>query len=100
MVKHIILWKLKEELSADEALKVKADIKRELEALVGKVPGLIKMYIRTEGLESSAADIMMDSELVDEEALKAYQKHPEHVKAADTFVRPNVAVRLSMDYEA
>lgn len=99
MVKHIILWKLKEELSTEQKEAVKADIKKNLEALVGVVPGLTKMNIRTEFLESSSADIMMDSELESEEALKAYQTNPSHVHVADTYVRPNAKVRLSMDYE-
>ena len=33
MVKHIILWQLKDELSADDKIKVKADIKAGLEGL-------------------------------------------------------------------
>lgn len=78
---------------------VKTDIKKNLEALVGVVPGLTKMNIRTEFLASSSADIMMDSELESNEALKGYQTHPSHVHVADTYVRPNVSVRLSMDYE-
>lgn len=39
MVKHIILWQLKEELSAEEKANIKKEIKSGLEALVGKNPG-------------------------------------------------------------
>ena len=99
MVKHIILWKLNDELSTEQKKAVKTDIKKNLEALVGVVPGLTKMNIRTEFLDSSSADIMMDSELESNEALKGYQTHPSHVHVADTYVRPNVSVRLRMDYE-
>ncbi len=42
---------------------------------------------------------MLDSELENEDALKAYQVHPEHVKAADTYVRPYTETRMCMDYE-
>ena len=38
MVRHVILWKLNEELSAEEKQTVKAGIKAGLEGLVGKVP--------------------------------------------------------------
>ncbi len=38
MVKHVILWQLKDEYSADEKAAIKADIKAGLEGLVGKVP--------------------------------------------------------------
>ena len=99
MVKHIILWQLKEELKGEEKEQVKNNMKANLEALVGKVPGLISMQIVIDGLESSNADVMLDSTLEDEAALKGYAVHPEHVAAADTYVRPFTAVRTCMDYE-
>ncbi len=99
MVKHIILWQLKEELQGEEKEQVKNNMKAHLEALVGKVPGLISMQIVIDGLESSNADVMLDSTLEDEAALKGYAVHPEHVAAADTYVRPFTAVRTCMDYE-
>ena len=74
-------------------------MKAYLEALVGKVPGLISMQIVIDGLESSNADVMLDSTLEDEAALKGYVVHPEHVAVADTYVRPFTAVRTCMDYE-
>ena len=99
MVKHIILWQLKEELKGEEKEQVKNNMKAHLEALVGKVPGLISMQIVIDGLESSNADVMLDSTLEDETALKGYAVHPEHVAVADTYVRPFTAVRTCMDYE-
>ncbi len=99
MVKHIILWQLKEELKGEEKEQVKNNMKAHLEALVGKVPGLISMQIVINGLESSNADVMLDSTLEDEAALKGYAVHPEHVAVADTYVRPFTAVRTCMDYE-
>lgn len=99
MVKHIILWTLKDELSAKEKETVKANAKRELEALVGKVEGLTQLTIHTNGLESSNADMMLDSTLEDQNALKAYQVHPAHVSAANEYVRPFTAQRLCFDFE-
>lgn len=96
MVKHIILWKLKAEHNTPE---VKGAMKENLEALVGKVPGLLEMKIQIEKLQSSNADIMLYSVLESEEALKGYAVHPEHVKAADTFVRPFTESRLCLDFE-
>ena len=40
MVKHIILWQLKDELSAAEKAEIKANIKTGLEGLAGQIPGL------------------------------------------------------------
>ena len=45
MVKHIILWQLKDELSDAEKAAVKAGIKEGLEGLVGKVPGLLEVHV-------------------------------------------------------
>ncbi len=96
MVKHMIIWFLKDGI--DKAL-VAADIKKSLEGLVGKIDGLEEMHILTEKLSSSSGDIMMDSTFTNNDALKAYQAHPLHLEIANTKVRPNVENRLSFDYE-
>ncbi len=96
MVKHIILWNLKEEFNRDE---IKKDMKESLEALVGKVPGLIKLEVQIERLDSSSCDVMLYSELESIDALKGYAIHPEHVKVADEKVRPFTAQRVCMDFE-
>ena len=99
MVKHVILWKLKEEVAGDAKEKVLNEMKENLEALVGKVPGLLSLEIVTKPLASSNADVMLDSMLESEEALKGYQSHPEHVAVADGKVRPYTKARFCMDYE-
>ena len=98
MVKHVILWKLKDDL-ADKA-SVKAGIKAGLEGLKGVVPGLVDIRVIINGLASSNADVMLDSTLADEAALKAYAVHPSHVAVADAKVRPYTQVRMCLDFEA
>ena len=100
MVKHVIIWKLKESVQGADKEKVLTEMKEQLEALVGKVPGLMSLVIITKPLASSNGDVMLDSELESEEALKGYQSHPDHVAVANTYVRPYTEVRLCMDYEA
>lgn len=97
MVKHMIVWKLKDEL-ADKA-KTAADIKTALEELVGKIDGLLEMHIVTNGFPCSSGDILMDSSFADYQALESYQKHPLHQEIANGLVRPSVSQRLSYDYE-
>ena len=99
MVKHVILWQLKDELSDREKQEVKQGIKEGLEGLAGKVPGLLEIKVITDGLESSNADVMLDSTLTDEAALKGYAVHPEHVAVADSKVRPYTKQRVCMDYQ-
>ena len=100
MVKHVILWQLKDELSNDEKQKVKAEIKSGLEGLKGKIDGLLDIKVETNPLASSNVDVMLDSSFESEEALKAYAVHPEHVKVADGKVRPFTKTRSCMDFEA
>lgn len=99
MVKHVILWTLKEELSKEEKETVKQEIKAGLEGLAGQIPGLVDIQVNIRGLASSNADLMLDSSFETEEALKGYSVHPAHVAVADGKVRPYTASRVCLDYE-
>lgn len=99
MVKHVILWKIKAEKTEEEKKEIKAGVKAGLESLQGKIPGIVSIQVNTNGLASSTADVMLDSTFESEEALKGYAVHPEHVKVADSAVRPFMEVRMCLDYE-
>lgn len=99
MVKHVILWTLKDEFSEDEKKEIKKGIKEGLEGLQGKIPGLKEIKVNINGLSSSNADLMLDSTFEDEASLKGYAVHPEHVAVADGKVRPYTATRTCLDYE-
>ena len=100
MVKHIILWTLNPELTEEQKQQVKAGIKEGLEGLVGKVPGLLDVKVNISGrLASSNADVMLDSTLESEEALKGYAVHPEHVAVSNDKVRPYTIQRACLDFE-
>lgn len=94
-VKHIILWKLKDEHNND---RVKKGMKESLEALKGVIPGLLEIKVQTESLASSNADVMLYSVFENEDALRGYAVHPEHVKVADTMVRPFTETRACIDF--
>lgn len=98
MVKHVILWTLKSEYSTEEKEQIKAEIKEGLEGLAGKIPGLTEIKVHINGLESSNADLMLDSTFESAEALKVYASHPDHVRVADTKVRPFTAIRSCLDF--
>nr|WP_330361230.1 MULTISPECIES: DUF4298 domain-containing protein [unclassified Butyrivibrio] len=99
MVKHVILWTLKDELSAEEKMTIKQGIKEGLEGLKGKIPGIVDIKVNINGLESSNADLMLDSTFENVEALKGYSVHPEHVAVADSKVRPYTKIRSCLDFE-
>ena len=98
MVKHVILWKLKDGLA--DVAAVKAGIKEGLEGLKGVVPGLLDIRVVTDGLVSSNADVMLDSSFESEQALKGYAVHPAHVAVADGKVRPFTQTRLCLDFQS
>lgn len=96
MVKHIILWKLKEEYNTQE---IKNGIKEGLEGLFGVIEGLTEIKVQTKCFASSNADVMLYSVFESEEALKNYAVHPKHVEVANTKVRPFTESRSCIDFE-
>lgn len=99
MIKHIILWTLKD-MPEDEKMQVKKRIKDGLENLKGVIPGILDIKVNIDGrLETSNADLMLDSTFESLEALKAYATHPAHVAVADEKVRPYTVNRACLDYE-
>lgn len=99
MVRHVILWTLKDDFSGAQMDEIKAGIKSGLEGLKGQIPGLVEIKVITEGLSSSNVDVMLDSLFENEEALKGYSVHPAHVDVANNKVRPFTATRNCIDYE-
>jgi protein-L-isoaspartate O-methyltransferase len=88
MVKHIVLFKLKEWAEgASRADNARVAMAR-LEALRGRIPGLIALAV---GLNPDANDpsydLALDSTFASREALAAYQIHPEHLAVADFIAR-------------
>ncbi|MCR5222062.1 MAG: Dabb family protein [Lachnospiraceae bacterium] len=100
MVKHVILWTFREQYYAAQIEEMKADIKKGLEGLKGVVPGLVEIHVITDPLPSSNCDLMLDSTFESVEVLKGYSEHPAHVAVANEKVRPFMASRICMDYEA
>ena len=77
MVRHIILWKLKDSFTEEEKKNARAQAKSRLEFLNGKIDGLVSLKVVTDRLDSSSADI--------------------HLEAAG-YVRSVVAERLCLDF--
>ena len=99
MVKHIILWTLKDSLSEEEKIQIKKSIQEGLESLQGVVPGRTDIKVQIDGrLSSSNADLMLECTLESEEALKGYAVHPAHVAIANSRVRPFTAIRSCLDF--
>lgn len=98
MIRHIVMWNLKGNLDLEDKQRSAKKIKEGLEALKNIVEGVIDINVIIDPMESSNVDIMLDSTFIDEEALNAYQVHPQHKKIA-TFVKEKVCSRYCMDFE-
>lgn len=99
MIKHVIIWKLREDLGDAERAEVKKNAKAALEALRGKIDGLLDIKVVIDFLPSTNGDMMLDTTFVSADALAGYQVHPDHVAAANSFVRPFTHTRLCCDFE-
>lgn len=98
MVHHIVMWKFKPEVAEGQKDGLKAAMAEHLESLVGKVPGLLSLEFVSDPISSSTHDIALVSTLEKAEDIAVYATHPEHVKVADTYVRPYVCERSCLDY--
>ena len=92
MVKHIVLYTLKEGVDKEEAVKLIASV---LEPLVGKIPGLKHLEIRR---AFNGMDYALYSEFESREALTAYDSHPLHLEAKTHF-HHLLNTRVAADYE-
>ena len=92
MVKHIVLYKFKDGVDHQEAIKIIADA---LEPLVGKIPGLRHLEVR---LAFNGMDYALYSEFESREALEAYAVHPLHQEAKTHFFHL-LDSRVAADYE-
>lgn len=99
MVYHIVMWNFKEEIAEEEKSHLKVEMAVNLKTLVGKVPGLLTVDFVEEPVLSSTHDIALITTFEKVEDIKVYANHPEHVKVADTYVRPYVCGRACLDCE-
>lgn len=93
MVKHIVVYTLKEGVEKETAVEL---IRSVLEPLVGQIPGLTKMEIRR--VYQGPMDYCLYSEFESREALAAYMVHPLHLAAKEHFWHL-LDQRVSADYE-
>lgn len=100
MIKHIVMWRLKD--FANEASKEEnaSTLKNSLESLKDKISEIKHIEVGINVNRSDAAfDVVLYSEFDSVEALQAYQRHPEHIKIVG-FVNEIRSERAVVDYES
>jgi len=99
MIKHIVMWRLKDFAAGASKEENAMKLKETLEALDGVIDEIISIEVGINFNNSPVAfDVVLYSEFEDREGLEAYQKHPEHLKIVD-FVGEIRTDRAVVDYE-
>jgi hypothetical protein len=99
MLRHIVLWKVKDQALGLEKAALCAEFKRRLEALVGVVPEIRSFEVGLNVvLGDTAADIGLVSSFDDLAALQRYVEHPVHQEVV-AFVKQVAAERRAVDFE-
>lgn len=99
MIKHIVMWRLRESAHGKDKATNARLIKQKLEALRGRIPGLINLEVGINLADSdNSSDVVLYSEFTSRQALQAYLEHAEH-KAIMPFVLEARSERRVVDYE-
>ena len=99
MVKHIVVWKLRDEAHGNDCQTNANLIKEKLLALRGKIPGIVALEVGFDKSRSAVSgDVVLYSEFTDMNALAEYQVHPAH-EALKPFIAEATTERRLVDYE-
>ena len=97
MLRHVVAWNYKDGFTANENKEHAKKMKSELETLAQSIEGIIEFEVHINMLSSSNRDIVLDSLFESEEALHAYQVHPEHQRIG-VYVKTITQDRICVDY--
>lgn len=98
MVKHIVLFKLKDSVPASEKLEAMSQFKKAIESLPAKIPFIRHIEVGLNINPKEAWNIALYSEFDTLEDVKNYATHPDHVKAGQLLTNVKES-RACVDYE-
>jgi hypothetical protein len=99
MIKHIVLWTLKNRENQQSREATAAVIKEKIEGMRGRIPGLLHIEGGIDFTKSADSwDVALYAELESREALTGYHVHPAH-EAFKEFIGPSRQQRSLIDYE-
>jgi hypothetical protein len=98
MLRHVVMWKFKEEAEGktkDENCKI---IKERLEALPARIPFIKRLEVGiNESVSSMSSDMVLITEFDSQEDLDLYAVHPNHVQVSE-YVSKVRTSRTVVDY--
>lgn len=99
MIRHIVMFKLKEFENAEAKQAKLNEIKERLEALIDKIEVLKSIHVDFNCNPAESWDLILTTELATLEDVNTYANHPEHVAVAKGIIGPVKADRACVDYE-
>ena len=98
MIRHIVMWKFNRDME-ETPLQVAEEMKRRLEALNGKIDGLLPAEVGVNAKESASAyDAVLTADFPSWEAMEAYKVNPLHVVISD-YCKSRRLERVDVDYQ-
>jgi hypothetical protein len=99
MIRHVVMWRLKDEAKRSGTIENIAAIQRSIDALRVEVPGILRLELGINVADlTDAADLLLYSEFESWEALRGYETHPLHDELRG-LVGPLRVERRVLDYE-
>ena len=98
MATHVVMWNFKSDVAPEDKPKLLAEMKEPLEALVGQVPGLLKVQFITAPLPGTTHEMALVREHSDPGDIAVYASHPAHIAVADACVRPYTCDRACLNF--
>lgn len=99
MLRHVVMWKLKNFAEGHSRPENAALIREKLESLPEKIPEIIRLEVGFDIVRSEGSyDLVLIGDFDDISQLERYQRHPEHVKVAEFVARVRES-RTVVDFE-
>jgi len=99
VIKHIVMWKLKDSHNGESKSEIIDHIKKILEELNSKISEIVELEVGINFNPSDAAyDVVLYSTFNSREDLDIYQKHPDHLNVAG-YISEVRTERTVVDYE-
>ncbi|OLS02509.1 Dabb family protein [Tissierella creatinophila] len=99
MIKHIVMWKIKEDVDGNTKIESSKIVKDMLESLKEDIQEIVELNVGINIVENdSSYDIVLDSKFKSIEDLNTYQKHQDHLKVGKAIAK-YIESRAVVDYE-
>ena len=99
MIRHVVMWKFKEDAEGKTRAQNMEIVRERLYALVPLIPEIKKMEVGFDVKHTEASmDLMLLTEFDDLDSLAVYADHPDHL-AVGAYVRAVTEKRVVLDCE-